>query len=863
MKMSDFLSSLTGFNRLRLDACLVRIQNRPPLMLMFNIGLVMLNSIFRLKPLYLSFRARFSLSSREPSLNMLLEKTKPERNEIVMPAERPSILLVVEDSIPQCYRYRVQQKVDQAKPFACHLQVVPWQNGKKARQLMHFAHVVIFYRVPAFPEVIHLFNQARALKRLVFYDVDDLVFDRLQLEEKFKHKDEHISNKDLSELFTGADLYRHAMELSSFGIASTPALAAEMQKHVAAGRCFVHRNALDEVLLELALHPPQKIKRPYTTIFYGSGTKTHDSDLQMVAAPIARLMQKYPSLRITLAGTVRLPEELARHASRVDQIGILDVEPYLEVLAQADINIAPLEPGLFADTKSEIKWLEAAVSAVPSVVSRTRTYDEILMDSIDAMLANTPSEWYDKLELLITDRNLRKNIGSNARSKALKSYLPQSMTENLKEIIKQAAQEDRTVRVVAAGEKKKWKLLYVNVLYPPKGGGGATIVVESIIEQMRKNYHRDFEIIVFTYDPFRTQPYEIEAYLHNGVAITALSIPIRPNFDWEYRDDTVEEIFQKYLEFEQPDLIHFHSVQRLTASTVSVARNMGIPYLVTVHDAWWISDYQFMVDEDGGVCDYQQNDPLVLMCTRTGGDLNATMHRGRYLRKLLNAAETVLAVSEFQAALHKKNGIQHIRLNKNGVGLQNWLPRTPSSNGLLRLGYLGGISAHKGYYLLKEAIQQAQLTNCELSVVDHARGQKHKKEKWGGTEVTYIPTLKNDRMPEFYGSIDVLVAPSICPESFGLTTREAKLAGVWVVAANAGGLAEDVDEGINGNVFEAGNAEELALVLRQIDRKPENYLHVSFDSQKVTVPTVAAQVEELNTIYRKIILTNATEEEER
>ena len=69
MKLADFLSSLTGFNRLRLDACLVRIQNRPPLMLMFNLGLVMLNSIFRLKPLYLNLLVRCGLRSRERALN--------------------------------------------------------------------------------------------------------------------------------------------------------------------------------------------------------------------------------------------------------------------------------------------------------------------------------------------------------------------------------------------------------------------------------------------------------------------------------------------------------------------------------------------------------------------------------------------------------------------------------------------------------------------------------------------------------------------------------------------------------------------------------------------------------------------------
>ena len=100
---------------------------------------------------------------------------------------------------------------------------------------------------------------------------------------------------------------------------------------------------------------------------------------------------------------------------------------------------------------------------------------------------------------------------------------------------------------------------------------------------------------------------------------------------------------------------------------------------------------------------------------------------------------------------------------------------------------------------------------------------------------------------------DVLVAPSIWPESFGLITREAKQAGVWVVAANAGGLAEDVAEGIDGNVFEAGSVAALVRILKQIDRNPRRYLEPDFDNRKYTPRTVSEQVNELIAIYRKIL----------
>jgi glycosyltransferase involved in cell wall biosynthesis len=342
------------------------------------------------------------------------------------------------------------------------------------------------------------------------------------------------------------------------------------------------------------------------------------------------------------------------------------------------------------------------------------------------------------------------------------------------------------------------------------------------------------------------------------VEVTSLSVPVRPDFDWEYRDDTVKEIFGKYLAFQRPDLIHFHSIQRLTASTLEAARQLGIPYVVTVHDAWWISDYQFLVDEDDRLCDVQQNDPLVVL--RSTRDLNATLGRARYLRQQLSAAQFVLAVSDFQAELYKQNGIGNITVNKNGVAEKKWLPRSPGRNGKVRLGYLGGVAAHKGYYLLKEAIEQAGLIGSELTLVDYdLKGKRPKKTSWGQTDVTSIPPLTMDRMPEFYSTTDVLVAPSIWPESFGLITREAKLAGVWVVAANSGGLAEDVDEGIDGNVFEAGKTEALAQILSRIDQNPQKYLRETAPLQKFTVRSVTNQVAELNSIYRKILLTNSTE----
>ena len=819
--------------------------------MIFNLFLIFLNGIFKFKAIGLNILGRLGFHPRRNPFNAPKIRRLPEVENGGVPVKHPSILFIVEDSISQCYRYRVQQKIDQAKLNKSHVAMVSWRDGKKARYMLHFCHIAIFFRVPAFPDVVYTINYAKSLNKLVFFDVDDLIFDREHLKNKFKDKGEHLSTRELNELLKGAALYRSAMELCPYGIASTPALAEEMEKIIGKGRCFVHRNALDDILLNFAEKPPRKIQRPYVSIFYGSGTKTHDADLNLISQPLSKIMEQHKNVRITLVGPVKLPKLLKPYVERIDRIDLLDIKSYLDVLAHADINIAPLEPGSFANVKSEIKWLEAAIFRIPTLVSNTKTYEEILTDFNDAMIADTETEWYEKLNVLITQPNIRKTIGEKAFSKALELYSPDLMAKNLQKIFLTVALKNHSISFIPDHGQKKWKLLFVNVLYPPQDAGGATVVVESIINQLMKDYRNKYEITVFTYDRFRDQPYELYAYTYNGVEVTSVSIPIKPDMDWEYKNEKISEIFYDYLKFQKPDLIHFHSIQRLTASTLSVAREVGIPYVVTLHDTWWISDHQFMVDETGRLCNSQQNDPIIAM--RTSENLGESLRRRRYLRKQLTGAKVILAVSKFQTKFYESNGIENIIVNKNGLS-KNWLQRLPSKTGNVRLGYLGGVFAHKGYHLLKEAIEQAELSCCELTVVDFSlyEGKKRRK-KWGKTDVTLISRIAKDKMPEFYREIDVLIAPSIWPESFGLVSREAKLAGVWVVAANAGGLAEDVDEGVDGNVFTAGQVQELVNILRQIEKNPQFYRNALIHNKDKTVQTIKKQVAELDGIYRNLL----------
>ncbi|NEQ97179.1 MAG: glycosyltransferase [Cyanothece sp. SIO2G6] len=760
------------------------------------------------------------------------------------------ILMVVDDHLPQCLRYRVRQRIEQLDYAGFTNEYHSWTNAKEARNRLPFFNVVIFYRVPALPDVIQLIKLSKVLGKLVFYEIDDLIFDSILFPEPIESYGGQVTQEQYNGLIQGTVLFREAMKLCDFGIASTPSLQQQMKKVMGIDNCFLHRNALDSKNLQaLAINSP-KIERSYISIFYGSGTKAHNSDFDELVAPaLAKVLQLHSNVRLTLMGHLTVPKILEPFQEQIDRIAIVeDVVVYYEFLKQADIAIAVLYPTKVNNCKSELKWFEAATFKVPCVVSNTTTYLEIIKQEEDGLIASNPDEWFEHLDSLVKNPILRKRIGESAHRRVMQKYSISVMADNFRDIIERIVESRQgQERLVLQSSRKK--LLIVNVFYPPQSIGGATRIVKDNVDILTTEYNDIYEVSIFTTEEGNQEPYQLSQYSHKGVRVTRVSSPMEEGMDWRYKNPTMYDIFKEYLEVYQPDLIHFHCVQRLTASVLEVAADMNIPFLVTAHDAWWISDHQFLVNSDGEECNYQQNDPVIT--ARDTHNVTESIQRKLYLREQLNRAAAVLAVSEAFAKIYRKNGFPQTKANPNGIMPRPQLPRQLNPNGRIRFAHVGGMSAHKGYYLFKQAVEAANLENSEVVVVDHAKTVgSASRTQWGTTPVTVMAKVDQDKMPGFYSTIDILVAPSLWPESFGLVTREAVAAGVWVIASNKGALAEELVDGENGYVVSVENTEALLRILQTIDREPSSFK--SCTNLSALPRLTQHQVEELVQFYKEI-----------
>ncbi len=776
--------------------------------------------------------------------------------------EKIRILLIVEESIPHCFRYRVKQKTEQFDFIGWECEWVSWKDHKEAEQKIHFYHVIIFYRVPGFKSVMHLIDLAAALNKTVIYDVDDLIFDP-DIMKQYSSGLKHLTSDIQRELIKGAEFYNKAIEQCPYIIGSTPSLCNVLASYDA--RIFLHRNGLDSENIPFIQPDSDKNVNPdsdkrvnenkYITIIYGSGTKTHDADFKMITPAVLRIMGSYENVRLVIVGSLCISDEFDNFGERVIKIPAMGNQSYMELLKNAHISIAPLEQGIFMDCKSEIKWLEAAVFRVPSVVSNTATFREIIDDGKNGFLASSPDQWYDRLSMLLRDRCLRESIGKNALECAIKNYTPNHLSLNLDKIIKTAVDETFEIRKV-----KRKKIVFVNVLYPPYALGGATVVVKKHVDIFAEKYGAEFDVSVFTTVP-DADNHEIIEYEHEGIHVFGVGVPHGPDLDWRYKDETMYDIFMDYIKVKEPDFIHFHSIQRLTGSILEAADDSKIPFAVTLHDSWWLCDRQFMINAQGEDCGQFRVDPCI--CSGCVDDIDGSIKRRTYLETQLKKADCLFAVSMYQKQLYQSNGFTNIALNLNGIFVDDKYDKDQymagkTENGKIVIGYAGGVCVHKGYYLLKEAALQSNLHNIEFVVIDFTyKNGMITKEKWKDADVKKIPGFPFSQMHRFYSSIDVLVVPSLWRESFGLTVREALACGKWVIASDAGALAEDIADGINGFVFHKGDKQGLSAILEKIDKtsqlyKSRNKLGI------VKVRKIEEQADELVPYYKTAIRRNMT-----
>ena len=366
----------------------------------------------------------FNLNSFKPLTNKLNSK-------------RVLIIGLPREVLPQCFRYRIEQKLEQLAYAGYEAQTVIWHEQETALNLINFYDIIIFYRVPAFPGIVKLVEYAKSLGKITFYEVDDLLFEPFSVP-PIESYGGQLSLSAYTNVTKDIGSYRAIASKCDYAIASTLPLIEKLAPLTITQVGYLHRNGLDKHTRFRHIAPSNK---GYINLFYGSGTLAHNTDFLIEALPaISRILIEFKNVKLTIVGNLTLPEPvLHRFGDRIVQVELVrDITAYWTYLSASDINLAVLHDDVLNGCKSELKWFEAATFSIPSIVSRTKNYLDVIKHGADGFVVSGDNEWYYTLKKLIENPDLRRSIGSQANERVKNEYSVAALSENIDAIIKNA-----------------------------------------------------------------------------------------------------------------------------------------------------------------------------------------------------------------------------------------------------------------------------------------------------------------------------------------------------------------------------------------------------------------------------------------
>ncbi len=285
------------------------------------------------------------------------------------------------------------------------------------------AQVLILQRVSRDSRVETIFHIARNNRAIVLTDIDDLVF--------IPDSIRWIDSPDFQDTVR-ASLYRdmlernkRTLEQSDGVIASTEYLAEQARAY---GKpAWVHRNGFSLEMLSLSRKAIETKARSQQAVVigYASGTPTHDRDFALVQPVLRTLLDHYPHLHLYVAGHLNPGSAWGNTISRVKKIPFIEWRQLPQVLAGFTLNLAPLrEDNPFSQSKSEIKFMEAALVGSATIASPTDAFCSAIRDGQTGFLASTPAEWESVLTRLIEQPELKDVVATAARREVIERYSP-------------------------------------------------------------------------------------------------------------------------------------------------------------------------------------------------------------------------------------------------------------------------------------------------------------------------------------------------------------------------------------------------------------------------------------------------------
>jgi glycosyltransferase involved in cell wall biosynthesis len=371
------------------------------------------------------------------------------------------------------------------------------------------------------------------------------------------------------------------------------------------------------------------------------------------------------------------------------------------------------------------------------------------------------------------------------------------------------------------------KIVFFSFLYEPEIGGGAAVVVNQLAHSLVQRSHSVVVITTWKGNYVKTEHID-------GIKI----IRIPPNnlywvgekdkqsypkkIIWQLADiwnPLAHRLVRQILINENADVVHSHKLRGLSPAIWSATASAGVKRIVhTCHDYELLSPEGYFMGRVGRLAQEQNLMMRPYQILR------------RYFSKLVHGAT---APSKFLMDYHQKMGffpLAKIKIVPNSHGFDNEelqhifleFSKLPKKEQARRFLYLGRLDKAKGVDLLCQAFlrvagskQDFILRIAGWGPLDAALREKYIHQN----NIVFTGPVFGAQKAELFRDSDVLVAPSVMPEPFGIVVTEAYSHGLPVITSRDGAFPEIVRDGETGFLVELGSVDDLCTALVKVSEE--------------------------------------------
>lgn len=348
------------------------------------------------------------------------------------------------------------------------------------------------------------------------------------------------------------------------------------------------------------------------------------------------------------------------------------------------------------------------------------------------------------------------------------------------------------------------KICVINSIYSPERRGGAEIMAERIATGLVAAGHDVFVITCGRADikemrdgitVNRLKPRNIFNFLdiNSQPAWKRAIWHILDQFNFANAKKVEDIIFE-----EKPDLVLTHNLKGLGYQVATILASSELDWIHTLHDV------QLAVPS-GLIIKGMENS---LAIRNPYNWIYAAFNRMIFSKALKVISPSQWLLDFYYQRRFFKKSVTYVVPNPMLIDQP-----LKEKNFNFTFAFHGQIEEHKGITLLLSSFEKfvQKYSQAKLIVSGDGRLLPQLQEKYQGKRwVEFIGHTQHNELPEkVFGKASFLIVPSLCYENSPGIIYAAFLNSTPVLAARIGGIAELVEDGVNGYVFRAGDENSL------------------------------------------------------